>query len=82
MEYLRRGDTLVVWKLDRLGRLVKEVLTIAAELDELGIGVRILTGTLAGTYRPTGKASSSPPGSRNPPTLHHDWRRSPSWNAT
>jgi len=31
LEYLRRGDTLVVWKLDRLGRSVKEVLTIADE---------------------------------------------------
>ncbi len=55
LEYLRRGDTLAVWKLDRLGRWVKEVLTIADELHERGIGVRILTGTLAGTYTPTGE---------------------------
>ena len=55
MEYLRRGDTLVVWKLDRLGRSVKEVLIIADELHERGIGVRILTGTLAGTYTPSGE---------------------------
>ena len=55
LEYLRRGDTLAVWKLDRLGRSVKEVLTIADELHERGIGLRILTGTLAGTYTPTGK---------------------------
>jgi DNA invertase Pin-like site-specific DNA recombinase len=55
MKYLRSGDTLAVWKLDRLGRSVKEVLTLADELNERGIGLRILTGTLAGTYTPTGE---------------------------
>jgi DNA invertase Pin-like site-specific DNA recombinase len=53
--YLRAGDTLAVWKLDRLGRSVKEVLTLADELHGRGIGLRILTGTLAGTYSPTGE---------------------------
>ena len=53
--YLRSGDTLVVWKLDRLGRSVKDVLTIADDLHERGIGVRILTGKLAGSYSPTGE---------------------------
>jgi len=53
--YLRPADTLVVWKLDRLGRSVKEVLTIADDLHERGIGVRILTGKLSGTYCPTGE---------------------------
>ncbi len=55
LEYLRSGDTLAVWKLDRLGRSVKEVLTLADELYEHGIGLRILTGTLAGSYTPTGE---------------------------
>jgi len=55
LEYLRSGDTLAVWKLDRLGRSVREVLTLADELYERGIGVRILTGTLAGSYTPTGE---------------------------
>lgn len=55
LEYLRSGDTLAVWKLDRLGRSVKEVLTLADELHERGIGLRILTGTLAGSYTPTGE---------------------------
>src|SRR5271165_1728863 len=44
LDYLRAGDTLVVWKLDRLARRVKEVLTIADDLHARGIGVRILTG--------------------------------------
>ena len=53
--YLRPGDTLCVWKLDRLGRSVKDVLIIADDLHERGIGVRILTGKLAGTYTPSGE---------------------------
>jgi DNA invertase Pin-like site-specific DNA recombinase len=55
LQYLRSGDTLAVWKLDRLGRSVKEVLTLADELHERGIALRILTGTLAGSYTPTGE---------------------------
>lgn len=55
LDYLRPTDTLCVWKLDRLGRSVKEVLTIADDLHEQSIGLRILTGTLSGTYRPTGE---------------------------
>jgi DNA invertase Pin-like site-specific DNA recombinase len=55
LDYLRPDDTLCVWKLDRLGRSVKEVLTIADDLHEQSIGLRILTGTLSGTYRPTGE---------------------------
>jgi len=55
LDYLRPGDTLVVWKLDRLGRSVKEVLTIADDLRARGIGVRILTGELSGSYSPAGE---------------------------
>lgn len=55
LDFLRAGDTLCVWRLDRLGRSVKEVLTIADDLHVRGIGLRILTGTLAGTYSPTGE---------------------------
>jgi DNA invertase Pin-like site-specific DNA recombinase len=62
LDYLRGGDTLCVWKLDRLGRSVKDVLTVADDLHSRGVGLRILTGWLAGTYTPTGegKFSSSP----------------------
>lgn len=55
LDYLRFDDVLLVWKLDRLGRSVKDVLTIADELYERGVALRILTGTLAGTYTPTGE---------------------------
>jgi len=55
LKYMRRGDTLVIWKLDRLGRSTKDVLTIAEDLHNRGVGLRILTGTLAGTYSPRGE---------------------------
>ena len=55
LDYLRPGDTLAVWKLDRLGRSVKDVLIIADDLHERGIGLRILTGKLSGSYSPTGE---------------------------
>ena len=55
LDYLRAGDTLCVWKLDRLGRSVKDVLIIADDLHARGIGLRILTGKLSGAYTPTGE---------------------------
>ncbi len=55
LDYLRPGDTLVVWKLDRLGRSVKDVLTIADDLHARGFGVKILTGKLSGSYSPHGE---------------------------
>ena len=55
IDHLRPGDTLHIWKLDRLGRSVKELLIIADDLHTRGVGLRILTGTMAGTYSPTGE---------------------------
>ncbi|MFJ1595081.1 recombinase family protein [Kitasatospora albolonga] len=55
LDYMREGDTLCVWKLDRLGRSTKDVLTIAEDLHSRGISLRILTGTLAGSYSPKGE---------------------------
>ena len=55
LDYLRPGDTLAVWKLDRLGGSVKDVLIIADDLHARGIGGLILTGRLSGTYTPAGE---------------------------
>jgi len=57
LAYLRpdNGDVLAVRKLDRLGRSVKDVLAIADDLHERGVGLRILAGKLAGTYSPSGE---------------------------
>jgi len=42
LKYARRGDTLVVYTLDRLGRNLREVLNLVHDLAERGIGVRSL----------------------------------------
>lgn len=43
LEYLKTGDTLVVWKLDRLGRSLPHLLSILTELRERGVSFRSLT---------------------------------------
>jgi DNA invertase Pin-like site-specific DNA recombinase len=44
LKALRPGDTLVVWKLDRLGRSLRHLVNVVHELTEQGIGLRVLTG--------------------------------------
>lgn len=44
LEELRDGqDTLVVWRLDRLGRSLRHLIDTVAELDKRGVGFRSLT---------------------------------------
>jgi DNA invertase Pin-like site-specific DNA recombinase len=43
LSYLRSGDTLVITKLDRLGRSVKNLKEVADDLQSRGIGLRALS---------------------------------------
>ena len=41
---LRKGDVLVVWKLDRLGRTLAHLVNTVQDLSARGVGLRVLTG--------------------------------------
>ena len=43
LDFMRRGDTLVVWKLDRLARSIRQLIETIEALEERGIGFRSLT---------------------------------------
>jgi Site-specific recombinases, DNA invertase Pin homologs len=54
LEMLREGDTLVVWKLDRLGRSVKQLIDLVGELSKQGIQFKSLTDSID-TGTPSGR---------------------------
>ena len=54
LEMLREGDTLVVWKLDRLGRSVKNLVDLVGELHQQGIQFKSLTDAID-TGTPSGR---------------------------
>src|SRR2546426_12809377 len=43
LAYVREGDTLVVWRLDRLGRSLKHLIETVSQLDNRKIGFKSLT---------------------------------------
>src|SRR5271156_3416973 len=57
LKALREGDTLVVWKLDRLGRDLRHLVNTVHDLTARGIGFKVLTGHGASidTTSPSGK---------------------------
>lgn len=50
LEYLREGDALVVWKLDRLGRSLKDLIKIIQDLKDRGVGFKSLTEGIDTTH--------------------------------
>jgi DNA invertase Pin-like site-specific DNA recombinase len=54
LEMLREDDTLVVWKLDRLGRSVKQLVDLVGELHKRGIQFQSLTDAID-TGTPSGR---------------------------
>ena len=44
--YARKDDTIVVWKLDRLARSLKQLIETVEGLEETGVGFRSLTETI------------------------------------
>ena len=54
MSHLREGDTLVVWRLDRLGRSLKHLIETITDLQERGIGFKSLQENID-TTSPGGK---------------------------
>ena len=57
LQALREGDTLVVWKLDRLGRDLRHLVNVVHDLTQRGVGLKALTGQGAAidTSTPSGK---------------------------
>lgn len=42
LEQVRSGDVIIIWKLDRLGRSLKHLVTLISELMERGVGLKSL----------------------------------------
>jgi DNA invertase Pin-like site-specific DNA recombinase len=54
-ETLRKGDTLVVWRLDRLGRSMRNLVNMIEELKERGIGFRSIYDGMIDTTSASGE---------------------------
>ena len=54
MDQLRAGDVVVVWKLDRLSRSLKDLLILMERIDKAGAGFRSLTESID-TTTPAGR---------------------------
>ena len=51
LNYLREGDTLVIWKLSRLARSLKLVIKTAQDMNSRSIALKVLTQNIGELYR-------------------------------
>ncbi len=54
LDYLRKGDALVVWKFSRLARSLTQVIKTVSDINERGIGLKVLTQNID-TTTPEGR---------------------------
>lgn len=54
ISHLRQGDTLVIWKLDRLGRSLRNLMDLTAKLEKMGVHFRSITDGID-TNTPAGR---------------------------
>ena len=54
LDFLREGDTLVVWKLSRLARSIAQIIRTATELEQRSIALRVLSRNID-TSTPEGR---------------------------
>ena len=55
LEQLRAGDTVIITELTRFGRSVKDLLTLADQLDQMGVNLKSIKEPWADTTTPQGK---------------------------
>ena len=55
LKALKAGDTLVVWRLDRLGRSMRHLVTVIADLRERGVGFRSISDGMIDTTSASGE---------------------------
>jgi DNA invertase Pin-like site-specific DNA recombinase len=55
LKALRKGDVLVIWKLDRLGRNLKHLIETVEDLSKRGVGFKVIQGAPIDTTTSQGK---------------------------
>ena len=60
LKILRKGDTLVVWRLDRLGRSLKHLIEVVKELDDRNCFFKSITENIDTTSSAPWRSSNEP----------------------